>query len=676
MLTSPNLKPIAGFVLGIVLLFNGCASISEKNTISSFSEGLEHANYEQLQTNSSNHFQRNVLRTPEAAEDLKILRIPTGDVEVVEVEKVSNTEKRVKVEIGEKKRRVLYKLVKASGETPWVVDDIYMSQKFKGKLVTKSVSEQMNLLQAAREYLAIWDSGDRSNILETVDPELKAKLVQLPPSYLAELSNRISGGTGKSTPFRPKASINQDRAVVELPRPDGKVVLSLKLDEKKTWHVTDLAIESRTEGKHIDSLKKHVDILHTAISFLDAFSRDDKHELNQLATNDFFNSSIAPAQLGTVTLPNHQVPASQYQVKTVKNRSDVIIEDKGEFVRLNLIGETEADRSGAENFRVDNVVIYDSNTQQEKQLGALLTAHSIVRVFSDAMQRRQLDSVQQVASGDFNMQVWERVSPRVARVMPFEGLPAASPKIITTNFRGPLTQVTVSQGNQPVTYIVRKEANGLKVDDILIENPNGQEMSIKEQLSAVAVIYEFAMNVHDENIPALQRLASLDFNRRIWTQTDSIPSVIPNLVSQLTAPFSKLEKQGDDAVAILGDMHTGARIHLSKQNGRFVINDAVIVDARRGTPVSMKQAMRIHLASHGRGRSDVRQVSGTFSNQYGQTPTATSARRHQTFEIHDDGSRRPSVLPHSQQKPREFSPHQQPKSIHTESLSTPIPVDF
>lgn len=677
MLSTRESITALGLIAVTCTLLTGCAQMAEKRTITAFTEGLEAANLQKLQSTTSPVFRQNVLRTPEAAEDLKILRIPTGDVDVVEVEEVSGVEKKVKVEIGERKRRILYKLVKTDEESPWVVDDVYMSQKKNGKVVTKSVSEQMNLLQAAREYLAIWDSGDRATILRSVDPELRSQLEELPPSYLAELSRRISGADGRATPFRPDADINRDRAVVAIPRSEGRVVMSMKQAEG-AWQVTDIAIESRTEGKHISSLKKHVGVVHSAVSFLDAFSRNDKKELSRVATDEFFETSLAPSALESVKLPSAHVSAANYEIKTVGDRSNVVIEDGNEVVHLNLVkGAAIADTRKGE-FLVNGVVVHDVATQQEKELGALLTANSIVRIFSEALLQRRLDEVRQIASGDFNDHVWQRMSSRVARVIPMDGLENTVPKIVSTDFRGPLTEVTVIQGSQPLTYVVRNENNKLTIDDILLEDPNGQSESLKGRLSALTVVYEFAMNLHDENMRGIRSLASSDFNRRIWAQTDSVPNIDQELVKRLTAPLAKLEDHGGDAVVILGTQQYGSRIDLRKQGGKLVVNDAVVVDERRGAPISMKQAMRMHLASHGRNSSGIRQVSGTLSekSQY-RSPQKTSVRQSHYYEVHDHGSRQPRV--HSSaapSQPRSFTPHRQPNPVPTESLTDPIPLGF
>src|SRR5262249_28361303 len=82
----------------------GCAHLMETKTIENFAATLEKQDLEAMKANVSEEFAGRALRTANALDDLKILRIPDSKISVVEVEDVSKTQKRVTVEIGEAKK--------------------------------------------------------------------------------------------------------------------------------------------------------------------------------------------------------------------------------------------------------------------------------------------------------------------------------------------------------------------------------------------------------------------------------------------------------------------------------------------------------------------------------------------------------------------------------------------
>ena len=131
-------------LLGTVCLAGGCANLVETRAIEKFAKGLKDQDLETLRQSSSPTFEQKALRMTAAIDDLKILRIPDGKATIVEVEEVNESRKKVTVELdnGEKKskdkksgtpkKEVFYELVKDQ-HGQWVVDDVYLKQKKKGR---------------------------------------------------------------------------------------------------------------------------------------------------------------------------------------------------------------------------------------------------------------------------------------------------------------------------------------------------------------------------------------------------------------------------------------------------------------------------------------------------------------------------------------------------------------
>ena len=102
----------------------GCAHFVEARAIKQFADAIAKDDLDAVRAQTSDHFEQKALRLDESLTDLKILRLPTGDAEIVAVEDKSDTEKLVKATVGEGKPPVLYRLLKDSKSGKWVVDDL------------------------------------------------------------------------------------------------------------------------------------------------------------------------------------------------------------------------------------------------------------------------------------------------------------------------------------------------------------------------------------------------------------------------------------------------------------------------------------------------------------------------------------------------------------------------
>ena len=175
----------------------GCAHMLETRTIELFAQALEQQNLKELRASTSDEFAEKALRRTEALKDFEFLNLPEGEVTVVKViDEVTDDEQQVKqvtVEVGEKKRKLRYRLLKDDDTEKWVVDDIHMRQKRKGLTAASSVTEQMDLFLSVREFLTAWERGDRNQVLAVTTPELGQLLGELHPAYLAQITKQMIG---------------------------------------------------------------------------------------------------------------------------------------------------------------------------------------------------------------------------------------------------------------------------------------------------------------------------------------------------------------------------------------------------------------------------------------------------------------------------------------------------
>ncbi|MBM4074747.1 MAG: hypothetical protein FJ267_03800, partial [Planctomycetes bacterium] len=302
----------------------GCSHWMESRAINVFAKNLESADLDGLKAHSSDDFQQRALRTTDAMEDLKILRIPDGKTTVVEVEDLNDSKKRVTVEIGdtkkmkgkskknESKKEVFYELTK-DDHGRWVVDDIYLKQKKKGVVAYKSVTEQMDLLLTVREFLDAWGTGSRDDVLNTTTPTLRESLEQLPPTYLVNLTRRVASGRPKGSSYKPVAQMDEKIAIVRLPRLSGECVITMELIES-AWKVADIGIESKDDDQ-VTSMHKLSRAVNGCTAFLDAYRRGDKVDLSDKTSPEFYQGSLAVGELSQVVLPDPQLSEHELQVK-------------------------------------------------------------------------------------------------------------------------------------------------------------------------------------------------------------------------------------------------------------------------------------------------------------------------------------------------------------------------
>ena len=295
---------IATLAGGVLSFSQGCAHFVEMRSINRFTSALESSDLETLKSSTSRTFDRKALRLNDSLDDFKILRFPKGKTSIVSVQDVSENEKKVIVEVGEKKQRLRYHLIRDSENGKWVVNDIDIHKKKNGVVATKTVTEQMDLLLTVREFLETWNQGSsRSEVLFLVTPQLGEVLGELPPAYLAQLTQKVSGEQSNGLRVRPVVKMDRDVAIVELSRSTGKMVMSFRLIDGH-WKVSDVAVQGSDEENHIPSVMKMAVALNAATTFLDAYEIGDHQKLQTVCSRKLYRNSLRFANLASVPLLN------------------------------------------------------------------------------------------------------------------------------------------------------------------------------------------------------------------------------------------------------------------------------------------------------------------------------------------------------------------------------------
>ncbi len=588
--------------LTLVVTGVGCSHLFESRAINRFSENLQKQDLNGLKQASTDEFAEKALRTATALEDIKILRVPDGKLTVVEVEEIDKDRRRVTVKAGEAKKEVFYELVRTYANH-WVVDDVYLKQKKTGVVAYKSVTEQMNLLLTVREFLDAWDGGERASVFAVTSPEFSATLERLPPAYLARLTANITGERSAKSTFKPQAQMEEETAVVKLPRQGGETVLSLKLKGEK-WVVTDIAIDAKEESQRIPSVHKLALAVVACTDFLTAYQKGDKDELQILCDHDFFQGSLKVADLKQVVLPSPQLPEHEMEVQLRSQRADFILRGEHDVVQIDLRREDSPEPLAPPKFRVCDVTIYELETKQEKRLSALFTSQDMLELFCQALADRDLDHLRHSSSQDFSSRVWRRLNAATVIGLPLETFDDAKPEVISTAFQGSLTRVEARQNGQPVTYLLREENGRFYVDDIQWQI-TGRPSSVKQTLDLMIPMKNFAAAVALGREPTeqkavlemLQQTCSTDFNRMVWQQTPFLPNSGLSSDTFLNAPLRSIVQTENEAIIRVGDEQYGAEVQMRKENQRFVVDEIrLIAGVAESERIEVKHTLRNLLA--------------------------------------------------------------------------------
>ena len=599
------------------LALAGCAHVIETKTIKNFTSAFEYGDLEQLKQATSTHFEEMALRKDIALEDMKVLRLPTGEIEIVDVKEVSPTVKRVSAKVGESKQRLNYQLKLDPTSKKWVVDDIYLTQKKEGVSATKSVTEQMDLLLSVREFLDAWKNGDREAVLGSTTPEFAELLKPLPPAYLNRLTQQVVGRQKTGKRLQPRATLDDNSGYVRIPIAAGEMVLTLKRVDGR-WAVDEAEITSKQEKEAISSTRQLAQVTTTATAFLTAYHDANKEQLQTLCTPKFFAGSLLSANLSLVTLPGGDLPPDSVQIHVATTgitssdseevrqlegkHSNFIVESSAEILKLSLVREEGADASIGTKYLIEDVTVYDLASRQEKRLSALFTAHELVQLYAEAIVSRDLEALKLSSSPDFSQRVWKEMQVGLLHELPLSEIEDAPPKVQSTVFNGTVTEVTVTQGSRALTYLLQDRRGELLVDDILMP-AIGRPSSLKATLEIMLPILKFASGARLEQMPLLQRCSSRDFNLLVWHQTPTVPNIGLDIVQHLHAPLVSIEQSEDRSVVVLGDDKFGAQVTLIRESGRHVVHELQLISGPMPRDhVELKRALRMHIATYGVGK--------------------------------------------------------------------------
>lgn len=595
-----GLLAVAASSMAVTL--SGCTTFLARQAIERFASGLEQQSLEQLKENASPGFEEKALRLPEAAKDLRILRLPKGKISVVSDEKLDEKTRKVVVEIGEKSsaRQVEYILKQEGQIGHWVIDDIILTQESGGgQEVSRTVTEQMDLLLTCRELLGAWREGTREQKLQFCTPELKGKLSKLPATWLDQLTVHVAGN-GRDRAFRPEARMNGERAVLALDHPDGNLILDFQ-QVPEGWQLNDAALEpsgKSTQDRAIRSLQKFSQSLQLTASFLQAYAAQDRGSLKQCSSKGFFEKCLAGADLSDVPIPAELLEEKAYEVRQFKDRTEVLLGDGAITYMVTLTlpeespGETVSPERGQ---RISEVTLFEESGEV-KRISAMFLAHAVVDLYAEALASRDLKRIRELSSIDFNRRVWDHPSAKLLTIVPIPEVDVADLSVVSTTFRGDVTEVTVTQGGRALAYVLQQAGAWMVVDDVLVP-AFARPTSLKTNLELMLPVYAFASAAHTSSLPGLIDTSAESLDRIVWKQIAEVPALAPQVANALVQPINSVQPGDPWSVVRTGDGSSGAEVRLVREGDRYVVATLALINGPEpGDRVELLKTLRDQIA--------------------------------------------------------------------------------
>lgn len=674
-----------GGVCLLALGLCGCTSLFTAQAIESFTAEYAAGNLAGLQSSTSTAFQQRALRVSGAMESLQVLPLPREEGEITEVEEISPDEKLLTVVIGDGKddqpqQTVKYRLKREAAtkesRSRWVVDDVILTQsRGAGKPpLTKSVTEQMDVLLTVQEFLTHWKNGSREETLSVLHPELADRMSSLSPVHLAQITATMLDGL-KDEKFRPEAKLLSTQATITLPRRGGKLRLDLdKLEAgDRRWVIRDVVLESSRAGDATTSVAHLAGCVGRAADFLNAYQAADLRGLEQSTSPGFYQNALRTADLTTVPLPVPQILASRYVLEEQDQRTDLLFTVGDNTYLISMTRDTAPvvilpeDRAATPGCRINEVTIYERGGAQIKPLSVVFTAQAVVEVFAEALATHDLALATQLSTPDFTRRVWSRVeSAELMKSLSFDGIPAAEPRIVTTIFQGPVTEITVTQGTRALTYVLHAGGGRPQVDDIRYPS-NNRSGSLKTSLEVLVPIHNFAWAWQQQNRKVLEQNSSDGVRRMVWMRTREIPQIAAPLDRYLTSGPPKIEELGSSRIVTLGTPEKGLVVRLAAEHGQLAIEDVHVFDpALTGGRIELVNAMRNWITEQERRPLPRRGSTKTAAN----VPVATTAERESLAVLPEQPATAPVTAP-APAAPSAVSPAKPAKPLLQQPIAIP-----
>jgi hypothetical protein len=240
--------------------------------------------------------------------------------------------------------------------------------------------------------------------------------------------------------------------------------------------------------------------------------------------------------------------------------------------------ELDGKGKGPAEFRVDEVTLFENDQKEVKRLSSMFLSHAVANLYVSALQKRDLVKLKELASADFQQRVWNRDAARHFAIMPDPQIPDAEPQVISSSFRGDISEVTISVGETPMTVVMHFAGGWMVVDDVLIPALD-RPTSLKANLEALLTVQAFASAAHRGDLKELIRESADGLDRLAWRQMTESPELLQQLVRPLVSEVVSIRPGDPWTLVRTSDGLVQAEIKIVREGTQLVVHDVSLMSA-------------------------------------------------------------------------------------------------
>lgn len=578
----------------------------EQRVVERFRDALREENEPALRRISSTRFESLALRSEDVLSDLRVMRLPKGELSVVDVQEVSPAQKLVIVKEDDG-GRYQFRLADDPKKGYWTVDDVTVRRRHKGTQITKSTTEVMDLLVTVRTFLQVWETGEQQAILAMTSPQLKDALQSLPSGWMTALTQQIASAYEDGMARKPDASLNENDALVKLPAKNGHLLMTI-VREADQWLIDDVEYQNHRDDNHPGSVRRQADAIQAVTTFLRAYNGSDHDQLKFVTEKTFYNSSLSLGDLSLIPLPSAEQAPNEYEIRAYEQQLTFILPAGRQIIRVDLREQASEIPEAARNqylddgndqsrFLVKEVTVYEKGSKQRRSLSAVFTAPARALLFLKALEADDRNTLLYLCTNDFSETVWRRLDSGLVKQLPVPAFYDDGIRLTNTHSIGTRTELEFQNAAGSVLVCQLVTENGiLKINDVQYPNGQGLVASLKSELQLAAPVLEFANAWMLSDGELLQKASSTEFNRLVWSHLEGVPkqfSQLPfllrsqNVDTTVTPERATMKFQQPDG--------NQAIVNLLIEHGHWVVDEIRLKQAS-GALVGVRHRLRQEVA--------------------------------------------------------------------------------
>ena len=552
---------------GLSLGQSGCSSMLGSvgtRTIEQFAASLESGDFDTLQSLATPEFQTAALPDKSSLGTFDLVGLPVGDVTVEETEEVSPNHQRVTARVGDGSQTLVYDIVRSGPRQPWRVDEITMTRGKGSAAVSRTVSEQMELLLSVRDIIRSWQREDLSEAIADAERPLAQPLTDLPATWQSQIAGDFFGGVLRGAP---KAKLVDGQARIDLSHKTGRLRMLLArtdaADATSGWTLRTAILTEGRDSKTVRDLRTEAVVLGTAARFLTAAAAADLDAAAADATEGLAKNTLAIVERDDVQSSN--VPLAdllniEYELRQEATRTDVSLKIDDRTTHQVAVRTARPGDEDARDPKVEEITTFAGD--EVIRWSASLTLEPRLRQFHEALLAADVPTLDRLSVKAFSDEVWRHWTSRRDDVfgrLVLGPLGDAKPEV---TWSGPQMEVVYVTPGGRVAYQLRSAEQSVLVDDVTLTDAGDAPRSLRLELGALMAMDELADGLLSGDRLLIRRSSTPELSTMVWdlqapedlpAELDLLPTMrsLPRTITE--TPLDTLVDCGETTVVMRRD---------------------------------------------------------------------------------------------------------------------------